>query len=71
MSDKHRPRWIVAKEPLTCEHCGQVINRGTKAFLVPKKKTFYCQGCGKKAAEIEERRAEAEENVPDSVPFTR
>lgn len=71
MSDKHRPRWVAAKEPLTCEQCHKAIARFEKVFLIPKKKTFYCVSCGRKAAEIEERREAAEEATPTSVQFTK
>lgn len=67
MSDKHRPRWIVAKEPLACELCHKEIKKGEKAFLVPKKKAFYCQGCSKTAAEQAAKIEAAEEAEVDSL----
>jgi hypothetical protein len=58
MGDRHRPRWINAKEPLQCTCCKESIKVGQKIYMVPDKKSVYCVQCSKGAmleTEVEEK----------------
>lgn len=45
------PRWITARYPGKCEHCGATIKAGASIFYYPSSKTVLCAGeeCGKQA----------------------
>ena len=67
MGDRHRPRWINAKEPLQCTSCKEPIKVGQKIYMIPDKKAVYCVQCSKDAM----FKAEAEDKVETEVESLR
>jgi hypothetical protein len=45
------PRWISAKYPSKCAHCGHAIARGERAFYYPNGRYLFCKhdDCGGQA----------------------
>lgn len=39
------PKWIVARYPGTCRHCGEPFKRGADVFYYPKGKATYVNAC--------------------------